>query len=194
MPQINLLPWREELRKRRQKEFGITAIISVLMMVGVILGVHLYFQGRIDFQKKRNAFLETEITKLDEQITEIKNLKKEKQRLIARTQKIQQLQSGRPDVVHMVDELVMTLPKGVYYTDIVQQGTRLTLKGVAQSNARVSSLMRQLDGSPWLENPALVEIKADEKGASVPSDAIRSSKFTLGISQTKREKPDEPEG
>lgn len=194
MPQINLLPWREELRKRRQKEFAVTAFISVLLMVCVMLGVHLHFKGRIDFQKKRNNFLDAEIAKLDEQITEIKNLTKEKQRLIARTQKIQQLQSGRPDVVHLVDELVMALPEGVFYTGVRQQGQRLTLTGVAQSNARVSSLMRQLDDSEWLEDPALVEIKADEKASSVAPDAIRSSQFTLGISQTKRDKSDEPEG
>ncbi len=185
MPQINLLPWREELRRRRQKEFGVTVVIAVVLMLGVLGGVHWHFQQRIEFQQQRNEFLQSHIAKLNKQIKEIKNLKRQRERLLARTEKIQQLQSGRPDIVHLMDELVKTLPEGVYFTKVEQKGRRLTLTGVAQSNARVSSLMRQLDASDWLENPALLEIKA-LKGKQ---GDVRNSQFSLVVTQTKRKKP-----
>ena len=181
MPQINLLPWREELRARRQKEFLTLAVITLLAMGGVVFGVHLHMQGRIDFQVARNEFVQSEISKLDKQIKEIENLQRQKERLLARTRKIQQLQSGRPDIVHLMDELVSTLPEGVYLTKVVQKGANLQMNGVAQSNARVSSLMRQLDSSDWLENPSLIQIVADKKAQS---DLVRNAIFALGIKQT----------
>lgn len=187
MPHINLLPWRDELRKRREKEFIITAVIAALMMGGVVLGVHLYYESRIAYQNQRNSFIETEISTLDKKIKEIDNLKKERDSLIARTKVIQDLQAGRPEIVHVFDELVITLPDGVYYTKVAQKGRALNLHGVAQSNARVSSLMRSLNTSTWFENPSLVEITADlHKDTSV-----RLSKFNLNVSQAKKKKQDE---
>lgn len=186
MAQINLLPWREELRKRRQKEFGITAGVAVVLMLGVIGAVHWHYQSRIEFQDKRNAFLNKEIKQLDKQIKEIRNLKKQRQRLLARTEKIQQLQSGRPEIVHLVDELVKTLPEGVYYTKVAQKGNRLALQGVAQSNARVSSLMRRLDGSEWMQNPRLLQIAA--AGRVRGGAGVRNSTFSLNIRQTNKAK------
>lgn len=184
MPQINLLPWRDELRKRREKEFIITAVIAALLMGGVVLGVHLHYESRIAYQNQRNQFIETEITALDKKIKEIENLKKERDRLIARTNVIQNLQSGRPEVVHVFDELVTTLPDGVYYTKVAQKGRGLNLQGVAQSNARVSSLMRSLDTSTWFTNPSLVEIKSDNK----QDQSVRLSSFSLNVSQAAKKK------
>ena len=184
MAQINLLPWREELRMRRQKRFGVTIAIAVALMLGVVGAVHMHFQGLIDHQRARNGLLEREIKKLDKQIKEIKNLKNERTRLLARTEKIQQLQSGRPEIVHLVDELVKTLPDGVYYTKVTQKGASLALDGVAQSNARVSSLMRQLDGSQWLQDPRLLQIVA--AGGKKGSTGFRNSTFKLNIKQTQK--------
>ncbi len=189
MPHINLLPWREELRVRKQKEFGAMAAIAVVVMAAVVGGVHLYFQGLIDYQGARNSYLETEIARLDKKIKEIKNLELEKERLLARMRIIEQLQSSRPEIVHLMDELVDTLPEGVYYTSVQQKGRGLHLKGVAQSNARVSSLMRQLDASTWLEEPALVQIKREK--AEDAGDDLRLSAFDLNITQT--EQKDESE-
>jgi type IV pilus assembly protein PilN len=187
MPQINLLPWRDELRKRREKEFIVTAVMAALMMGGVVLGVHLHYESRIAYQNQRNTFIETEISALDKKIKEIENLKKERDRLIARTKVIQDLQAGRPEIVHVFDELVTTLPDGVYYTKVAQKGRGLNLHGVAQSNARVSSLMRSLSTSTWFENPSLVEITANLQ----KEKAIRLSKFKLNVSQATKKKQDE---
>ena len=181
MPRINLLPWREELRKRRQRDFGVLAGLSVLAMAVVVLSVHAYFSGRIEFQESRNAYLQRQIALLDERIREIEELDQEKSRLLARMEIIQQLQASRPEIVHLFDELVETLPDGVYLTRLAQKGRSLNLEGVAQSNARVSSLMRNMDDSAWMENPALVEIKARSKSPDVP---IRLSQFSMRIQQT----------
>jgi type IV pilus assembly protein PilN len=186
MPHINLLPWRDELRKRREKEFIVTAVIAALMMGGVVLGVHLHYESRIAYQDQRNTFIETEISALDKKIKEIENLKRKRDSLIARTKVIQDLQAGRPEIVHVFDELVTTLPDGVYYTKVTQKGRRLNLHGVAQSNARVSSLMRSLNTSTWFENPSLVEITADLQKQT----SVRLSKFNLNVSQAKKKKPD----
>jgi len=185
MPQINLLPWRDEQRKRREKEFIITAVIAALLMGGVVLGVHLHYESRIAYQNERNSTVETEIAALDKKIKEIEDLKKERDRLIARTNVIQNLQAGRPEIVHVFDELVTTLPDGVYYTKVAQKGRGLNLQGVAQSNARVSSLMRSLDTSTWFANPSLIEIKAD---ANKQDNAVRLSTFSLNVSQAAQKK------
>lgn len=188
MPHINLLPWREELRQRRNKEFGLTAVVGVVVMAAVLGVVHLHFKSRIMHQGDRNGFLEANIATLDKRIKEIQRLDDERERLLARMQIIQRLQSSRPEVVHLFDELVQTLPEGVYYTRIQQKGRVLNIHGIAQSNARVSSLMRQLESSDWLENPKLLEIKADVKNASEGQQGVRLSNFQLNISQEDRTK------
>ena len=187
MPHINLLPWRDDLRKRREKEFIVTAVIAALMMGGVVLGVHLYYESRIAYQNQRNTFIEAEISGLDKKIKEIENLKKERDRLIARTKVIQDLQAGRPEIVHVFDELVTTLPDGVYYTKVSQKGRRLNLTDVAQSNARVSSLMRSLNTSTWFDNSELVEITTSEQ----KDTGVRLSKFILKVGQEKQKKTNE---
>lgn len=181
MPHINLLPWREELRRRRQKEFGIRVTMAVVAMLGIVALVHMQYSNKISFQKERNEFLQGEIKKLDEKIAEIKALDEEKERLIARMEIIQELQASRPEIVHLFDELVATLPEGVYYKKITQQERTLTLQGMAQSNARVSSLMRNLNDSDWLKSPSLIEIKADEKNSP---QQFRLSEFSLKVQQT----------
>ncbi len=183
MPHINLLPWRDELRQRRNKEFGLTAGVGVLVMAAVIAVVHLHFKSRILHQNNRNGFLEANIANLDKRIKEIQRLDDEKERLLARMQIIQRLQSSRPEVVHLFDELVQTLPEGVYYTKIQQKGRVLNIHGVAQSNARVSSLMRQIDSSEWLQKPTLLQIKAQVSKASKDDPGVRLSNFQLNVAQ-----------
>lgn len=183
MPHINLLPWRDELRQQRNKEFGFTAAIGVVVMAAVVAVVHLHFKSRIMHQNDRNGFLEANIAILDKRIKEIQQLDDEKERLLARMQIIQRLQSSRPEVVHLFDELVQTLPEGVYFTRIQQKGRVLNIHGVAQSNARVSSLMRQLDSSDWLENPTLLQITARVSEAGNKQQGVRMSNFQLNVSQ-----------
>jgi len=182
MATINLLPWREELRNRRQKEFITMIVIAIVAMVGVVGGVHWEFGNRIEFQQTRNQFLTDQIAALDIKIKQIKDIEEEKQNLLARMEIIEELQSSRPEIVHLMDEVVTTLPEGVYYTAIKQVARNLDVKGVAQSNARVSSLMRNIDKSQWLENPNLVEIrklKSSEKAQQ------RFSEFSLQFQQKK---------
>jgi len=195
MPHINLLPWREDLRKRRNKEFGVLAFVVAALMAGVVFGVDWHFQQRIDFQQARNAFLEQQIAALDKKIKEIQDLDREKERLLARMRIIQQLQSSRPEIVHVVDSIVKTLPEGVFYTQIQQKGAAINLKGVAQSNARVSSLMRQLDASEWFTNPNLVEIKAISRPGGPGGDGeIKLSSFDLNVTQIEKSKLEQEQG
>lgn len=196
MPHINLLPWREDLRKRRNKEFGVLALVTVLIMAGVVAGVDWHFQQRIEFQTQRNVFLETQIAALDKKIKEIQDLDREKARLLARMRIIQQLQSSRPEIVHVIDSIVKTLPEGVFYTAIKQTGRAINMIGVAQSNARVSSLMRQLDSSEWFENPNLIEIKAINQPTPQGSTAteIKLSNFNLNVTQSQKKKPEDEAG
>lgn len=178
MARINLLPWRDELRKERQKQFQMIAGLAAILMLAIIALVHIRMGAIADNQQSRNAYLEKEIKVLNKRIKEIKNLEKEKARLLARMDIIQQLQGSRPQVVHVFDELVTTLPDGIYLTNIRNAGAGITLNGFAQSNARVSSYMRKVDNAEWLANPRLkvIETKA-RKGQ-------RISKFALNVRQT----------
>lgn len=178
MARINLLPWRDELRKERLKQFQVIAGLAAVLMLAVIMLVHLRMEAITDNQNSRNSYLEKEIKVLDNRIKEIKELEKEKARLLARMDIIQQLQGSRPQVVHVFDELVTTLPDGVYLTKIKNNGASITLDGFAQSNARVSSYMRKVDNAGWLTDPRLDVIETmDQKGQ-------RISKFALKVRQT----------
>lgn len=168
MARINLLPWREERRKQRQQEFyvllGVSAVAGI---IAVFLG--LWFIGtQIDAQTERNNTLTNEIKALDVQIAEIEELDRQRDRLIARKEIIEQLQATRSQMVHLFDELVRTLPDGVQLNSIKQGGATLTLEGVAQSNARVSAYMRNLDASDWLKESEIVKIEARGTDKSVP--------------------------
>lgn len=185
MSHINLLPWREERRKLRKQQFltalGATAFGAILC-VGA---VSMYFDKLIDNQNRRNAYLESEIAALDTKIKKIQELEKEKASLIARMRAIETLQTSRPLVVHMFDELVTSLPEGIYLNSIQQNGERLTLTGTAQSNARVSNFMRNLEASEWLTNARLEIIETQDDRHN------RSNQFTLHINQVIAEPEDE---
>ncbi|MDN5848354.1 MAG: PilN domain-containing protein [Nitrococcus sp.] len=176
--QINLLPWREELRKKRERAFYGMLAASLLAGAGVWLVTHTELNGRIDYQQNRNEFLTQEIARLDEKIVEIRELEATKTKLIARMGVIQKLQQGRPQIVHLFHQFVATLPEGLYLTSINQQGSQITVTGVAESNARVSNYMENLDGSQWLTDPDLNVIEVSDH------NGFRISNFTLAVKQT----------
>jgi type IV pilus assembly protein PilN len=179
MVRINLLPHREQRRQARQRQFISFAIgLAILGLAVVGLG-HVLIAARIDNQNSRNALLKGEIVKLDEQIKEIDRLRDQTQALLARKQVVETLQANRTEGVHLLDQLVRQLPDGLYLKSVRQNGTRVTLTGYAQSNARVSTLMRNIESSPWLGSPELVEIK------SVALDKQKVNEFTLVV-QVKR--------
>lgn len=173
---INLLPHREERRKRARQHFAVLAgAVSVIGLIVVGL-MHLYYAAQIDTQAERNQFLKNELVKLDKDIAEIKALRDQIQALLARKQVIETLQADRAQTVHLLDELVRQMPEGVYVRSVRQRGLRVSVVGYAQSNARVSTLMRNIEASPWLAAPELVEVKA----ASV--DRRRVSEFNMNFS------------
>jgi len=172
---INLLPHRELKRRERRKQFYVTAGLMVALGAAIGLAGHLVMQGRIDHQESRNKLLQTEIQALDKQIAEINDLRAKIDALIARKQVIESLQSNRAQPVYMFNDLVAQLPEGVYLRTLRQKGARITLTGHAQSNARVSHLMRSLEEVPTMADPKLIEVK------SVTEDSRRLSDFTLDV-------------
>lgn len=191
MAKINLLPWREELRKERQQEFYATVGLFVVLTLCAWGGVHFYNTQRIDYQQSRNDILDTEIVKLDKKIEEIKRLEKEKQRLKARIEAIEQLQGNRPLIVRLFDEMVTSLPDGVSLVSVTQKGKAVTINGVAQSNARVSSFMRKLEESDWLGDPQLQIIEAkDDQGQRVSNFTMRFNQVIPGASEDGEEEDD----
>jgi len=169
MAHINLLPWRENLRKQRKREFGFQVVGAIILAgLGVLLW-YMQVQQQIEFQESRNAYLKKEIAKVDEKIKEIKDIEKQRAELVARMNVIQELQSSRPMIVHLFDELVKTIPEGVYLQSLYQKGATVTLRGWAQSNARVSAYMRAIDASEWMKDAQLKIIKSqkeDDRGMS----------------------------
>ncbi len=178
MTRINLLPWREQLRKDQERQFYTMLAGAVVVMAIVVVYAHFHMVGLINGQNARNGYLEGEIQVVEGRIKEIQALESEKGKLLARMRIIEQLQGQRPQVVHLFDELVSSLPEGVYLTSVKQTGSTIVIEGIAQSNARVSAFMRSIDESPWLENPRLNVIEALGK------DNQRTSKFMLEIKQT----------
>lgn len=168
MARINLLPWRAERRKQRQKEFGV--MLGFAALAGLLLWflVNGYYNAQIDGQNARNAFLQGQIKQVEERITEIDELDRQKARLLARKEVIEQLQANRSQMVHLFDSLVRTIPDGVVLTSIKQVGEKLTLEGRSQSNARVSTYMRNLEGSGWMTQPDLSIIEARDGVAGLP--------------------------
>ena len=168
MARINLLPWRAERRKLRQKDF--LGMLALAVAAGVLASFLVvgWYNGRISSQNARNEYLQGEISKVDTQIKEIEELDKKKSKLLARKEVIEQLQANRSQMVHLFDSLVRTIPDGVSLTAIKQEGEILTLSGRSQSNARVSTYMRNLEGSGWMTNPDLNIIEAKEGNAGLP--------------------------
>ncbi len=186
---INLLPHREQKRAARQRQFVSVAISLAILGFAVIGLGHMLFASQIDAQNQRNNLLKSEITKLDEQIKEIDRLREQTQALLARKQVVETLQSNRTEAVHLLDQLVRQLPDGIYLRTVRQAGTKVTLVGLAQSNARVSTLMRNIEGSPWLGQPELVEIKSvPVPGQARDPNAAKINEFTLNL-QVKRASP-----
>ena len=177
MPLINLLPWRAELRQKRKKEFLVALMGAVIVAAALVYLSKLTVQGWTSAQRGRNEILKMEITVLDKQIEEIKGLKSQRERLLARMRVIDQLQRSRPEVVHLFDEIVKAIPEGVSLTDIAQAGQRIELRGVAQSSTRVSALMRNIDGSQWMKDPSLDVVE------TVAAGVDKNSKFKLFAQQ-----------
>jgi type IV pilus assembly protein PilN len=190
MTRINLLPWREALRTDRQRRFLITVAMTALFALAVVGGVHYYLDSLLTHQNQRNAFLEKEIAVLNSKLSKIRKLEAERKALLDRMTIIQRLQATRPEIVHLFDEIPRRLPDGVYLKSMKQSGKTITLKGVAQSNARVSSFMRNLDQSEWFANPVLKVIKTV---AGSDGSKQRLAEFTLTISQVNPQLPKDGE-
>ncbi len=179
MIRINLLPHREEKRRARKVQFFSLSFVSVVLGVLVWGLVHVAISTQVDYQERRNAYLEKETAILDKQIFEIKKLREQTKALLERKDAVEKLQSDRSSVVHLLDQMLRILPEGVYLKSIKQTGDSINLVGYAQSNARVSTLMRAIEDSAWLESPALVEIHAST------ANNARVSEFTLTFKLTK---------
>jgi len=180
MARINLLPWRDELRKEQQRQFLTITGLSVILMLLILTAVHIQYANMIDTQNQRNQFLTQQIADVDAQIKQIVKLEKDKRSLQARISVIQQLGGNRPQIVHLFDEIARILPQGLYLKSIVQKGKSITIVGYAQSNARVSAFMRNIDASDWLDKPILDVIKLNSKNGN------RSREFTLHCLQVNK--------
>ncbi len=179
---INLLPWREMRRRQQDRQLLTIGVAAWIVMAVVVVNAYLYVGSLIEVQERRNKLLEDEITKVEQEIKEIAELKKQRQDLIARMNVIYQLQGDRTGMVRMFDELARKLPEGVYFTALKTGGDGLALQGIAQSNARVSALMRNLDSSEWFSSPQLEVINVREKGAE------RLSEFSLNVKRVAKQK------
>jgi len=175
MIRINLLPHRELKRKARQQQIAIFAGVVSFLGILVVWGVYTIIVGNIEYQNARNQFLQSRIAVLDREIAEIRNIKAQTQELLARKHVVETLQNSRSEVVHLLDQLARLLPDGVYLHSVKQNGQNITLVGYAQSNAWISMLMRNLESSPWLESPLLVEIKA------ITINSIRQNEFNMRV-------------
>ncbi len=162
MATINLLPWRDERREELKKEFIAILVVVAVLAAGVVFAWQMLLSNNISEQNSRNQFLDSRIKELDSRVKEIEELRKKKTELVERMTVIQSLQGNRPEIVHIFDEVVRTLPDGVYYHAIKRKGAMVTLTGTAESNNRVSSLMRQLNSSEWFANPNLKQVQASQ--------------------------------
>ena len=186
---INLLPHREQKRQARQRQFVSLVITFALAGVAIVVLMHVFLAARIDNQLSRNNLLKTKIAELDSQIKEIDKLRDQIQQVLARKQVVETLQANRNEAVHLLDQLVRQLPEGVYLQSVKQTDKKVTIVGLAQSNARVSTLMRNIEGSPWLEKPELVEIRLVSVPAQGRTEPQRLNQFTLNF-QIRRTTPE----
>lgn len=180
MARINLLPWREQQREERKRRFLTVLAGTLVAALLVVLLADRYLDAALERQNARNEFIRREIALLDVQIKEIKALRERRQQLVERMKIIQDLQGNRPIIARVFEQLVRTLPEGVYFTELKMTGPNIAIVGGAESNNRVSKLMRNLDGSQWLESPNLIEVKALTSGA-----LEQQSLFQLSVQQTK---------
>ena len=187
MTRINLLPWREEMRQEQKKQFALMLGLICVLAIAIVALIHFQMQSKIDYQLSRNGFLSGEIAKVDEEIKEISELQKVRRSLIERMEVIQDLQASRPSIVHLFTEIVSTVPNGVYLKTLTQTDTNLLINGEAESNARVSTYMRNLSGSEWLKEPNLTVIEIEDITVN------RISTFTLTVKQTSPNATEEEE-
>ncbi len=180
---INLLPWRDTQRKEREIRFVIITGLALAFVGAIVFSVHLYMADKIAYQQSRNDYLKSEIKKAEAKIKKIEKLQDKKRRLVERMNVIQELEESRSHVVHLLDELVKHIPDGVYLKRMTQKKNKITLEGVAQSDARVSSLMSNLDKSPWFTNPKIYLIQTSTKTQSNHRKRSESS-FRLEITLT----------
>ncbi|HNP37370.1 MAG TPA: PilN domain-containing protein [Woeseiaceae bacterium] len=180
MPRINLLPWREEERKKRQRDFGVATGGAVVAGIAVVMTTMFGYSHMISVQEARNERLKAEIAELEKSIKEIDGLERQKERLLARMEIIDQLQKSRPEIVHLFDEMARELPDGVYLTSLKQNGSRVEVQGVAQSSTRVSALMRRVDESEWLASPEVEKVETTTSGSS------RQAAFTVYVKQVRK--------
>ena len=186
MTRINLLPWREERRQEKQKQFMTLLVLSIVLGAAIVGLIHFQMNAKVDYQNRRNTFLTNEISKLDNEIAEIKELQKVRKSLIERMEIIQDLQGSRPSIVHLFTELVTTVPNGVYLQTLEQTNDTLRITGEAESNARVSSYMRNLNDSAWFKDPNLDLIQIED------IKITRISSFILTVKQdSPNSKPDD---
>ncbi len=186
MIRVNLLPHRAEKRKARQVQFIAFSVISLVLAAVVVGFVHVAISGQISYQERRNQYLKEEIAVLDKQIEEIKKLREQTAALLSRKMVVEGLQSTHSDVVHLLDQMLRILPEGVYWKTLKQTGNKIDLVGYAQSNARISTLMRAIEDSPRLESPILVVIQA------TTADKMRMNEFTLNFNLSKQTPPATP--
>lgn len=179
MARINLLPWREQLREERKKEF-LTVLALIVVMAGALVFMgDRFYAGKIDHQNARNTFVQDEITLLEARIKEIEQLQARRTQLLDRMKIIQDLQGNRPIIVRVFDETARTLPDGVYFTSVDMRGPIVNIKGGAESNSRVSNLMRQMDASEWMTSPNLTAVRAVTSGG-----VDQANVFELSVRQT----------
>lgn len=176
MAKINLRPWREELRAERQKQFVAMLVGVLIIAVGVVFLWQSHMTSEIEYQQSRNNYLQTSMIALDKKIKEIEGLKKKKKELLARMKVIQDLQGTRPVIVRVFDELVRTLPDGLYYTKVTKKANQLSIVGLAESNNRIAGLMRNFEASEWFGEPNLTAVKAVTKGEP-------ASQFNMTVAQ-----------
>ncbi len=175
MAQINLLPWREERRQQLKKDFIVRILLVLALGVGTVILADRVVNGQIDYQNARNSYLKKHIKELDKMVAEIKELERRRNQLIERMRVIQELQGNRPIIVRVMDQIVRTVPDGVFYNNLSSKSGKISINGVAESNNRVSSLMRRLDASDWLANPNLDKVKAE------PRYGDQASSFNLTV-------------
>ena len=190
MAKINLLPWREEERRQQTKQFGVTAMVTGLIAAGVVFAGSKFAQNKIDYQQSRNDYMQREIDKLKAELKEIEELESTKSNLLARMDIIQELQTKRPQVVHTFQELAERVPEGAYLLSMKQDNDKLSLEGRADSNARVSTLMRNLDASDWFKQPGL-EVIQSAKNSGVSTFKLRLSQSVAKADDTQLAVSDE---
>ena len=189
MLKLNLLPWREELKKERETRFAVITVFCLACTGGIVFGIHTYMENWITYQNSRNSYLEGEIKRAQEANKSIATLELEREKLYARMKVIHTLQSNRSEIVHLFDEVAHRLPAGVYFTSLSQRGNKVKVLGMAQSNARITRLIRQYGESEWLTKPTLGRITAVKKGKRQK----KFSKFEINFQQKTPKKEEDTE-